>query len=313
MFFGIIQELHGMHKTDLFMLWRIFFLRAIQWEEGTTELKVSHQLEFKGGQGRFGQKIFCFNGSCHIVGASSIDDPYCKDQVWNLALKTMETVKEFPQWNKELTQYSAIHNDLTKELYILGGKHWNFWGGDFENFNGDILVYNECIKVWEKSEKVFRPKRFAFGSSLAKGGLLLVVGGCIGSEPSDYGNDPEVEVNSNEIWISDVKEMQFVKSAINLPYEAQCETIIMENEEEHDLVVKGWIRKQQQCYGNIINVPLALQNLIKMYNNREYLHVFLRKSEYKLCGDYQQPNWQMQEINAEWEHWGISVDKIVGC
>ena len=49
--------------------------------------------------------------------------------------------------------------------------------------------------------------------------------------------------------------MEFIQSEIGLPFKDECGTVIMENKQENDSLVHGFIRKEMNKYK--INFPFA--------------------------------------------------------
>ena len=74
---------------------------------------------------------------------------------------------------------------------------------------------------------------------------------------------------------------------MRLPFEGKCYAIMMENKQENDLFVHGFVRKEMETYN--MNIPFALISLIAIWHPMECIHVI---SEYG-------------------KHWKVNVDHIL--
>ena len=77
--------------------------------------------------------------------------------------------------------------------------------------------------------------------------------------------------------------------------EQECEAVKMEDEEQNDLLVHGFLRKSMKK--SKMNIPFALINLITIWHSIEYVHVMSNA-----MSDYEDEN--------KFNHWKINVDKI---
>ena len=58
---------------------------------------------------------------------------------------------------------------------------------------------------------------------------------------------------------------------LNCHLNQRCRAIIMENKQENDLLVHGFVRNKMEKYN--INIPFALIGLFAIWNLTEYVHV----------------------------------------
>ena len=269
-------------------------LFAIKWKSGKNELKLWKCIHFDQGEDRVNQRIICVHGKCHIVGLAhgGYFSLYgCSHQIWDVESNIMQTKHSLLEWETGIYQHSMVHDKIEDRILIFGGKYGEWYGADSDELNGDIMEFSIKRNLWKKFDNDLHPVRYEMGTACTKEGTLLMIGGCTGSNIM-------VEMNHEDIWIGSMKDMNFTKSQVVLPFKAQCSAIIVSHKRENDLKVFGWIRAKQKEL-KISNIPFALVQLIAIFNGDEHLHVFMRDEE---------SQW---EFMHSWSHWSILLDQIL--
>ena len=273
-----------------------FRLFAVKWISGKTELKLWKWIHFHEREGRANQRIICVNNKCHIVGLVEGDDfslDGCQHQIWDVENNIMEMKHSFLQWQTGIYQYGIVHDKFDARILVFGGKFGEGYGSDGDDLNGDIMEFNIKNNIWKKLENHSHPLRYEFGTGVTKKGTLLIIGGSTGS-PLPF----TLEMNHEDIWIGSMKDMNFTKSPVVLPFKAQCSGIIVSHKQENDLKVSGWVREQQKQF-QMRHIPVALVQLIGIFHGDEHLHVFIRHATAK---------W---EFLHSWSHFSIGLDQIL--
>ena len=92
---------------------------------------------------------------------------------------------------------------------------------------------------------------------------------------------------SNRIFMFDLDTMSFIESRTKLPFRGECKAVLMSNDEENDLLIHGFIRREKNTYNMII--PSELIHLIGIRYSNEWVHVISRSKGY---------------------HWKLNVDTL---
>ena len=222
-----------------------------------------------------GSIISIDNDECHSIGG---DEYYNSNthKVWNNETKEWENIHTFKEYSNGFDSFGLIYVSKRKELLLFGGYDYA------SDVNGHIdTIWKYCIpkQSWIRLNVKLPQKMNSFGCVITKNQQYIIIMGGFGN--GEY---------HDEIFIFDLKVMKIRESKTKLPFKRYFgKAVIMENKEETDLCVHGFVRQAMNKYN--INLPFALISLVGIWTLTEYIHII------------QDGAWK--------EHWKINVDKII--
>ena len=219
-------------------------------------------------------KLICINSVCHAIGKNSYLGNHL--QTFNDTTQQWENVDAF---NNSLDGYVAdgiIFIPKRKELLVFGG--WDLWN----SIQVDVIYrYNISSGKSEKLDTKLPQRMSQFGHVITNDQRFIIIIGGYGAGVGDTGLDT--------IYILNLDSMEFRQSRVSLPFCGECRAIIMENKDESDKLVHGFIRNEMNKYD--MNIPFALIALIGIRNSAlVYIHVMNRNGG---------------------QHWKVNVDKLL--
>ena len=219
-----------------------------------------------------GSSIIRIGSTFHVIGGCGSNGNSHK--IWNDAAHTFETIhtdQTFSEYAAGLSTFGLVFISKRKEILLLGG----FNNTTFKRMN-EMYNFSIMTQKWTKLNVKLPKKINYFGHVITKDQRYIIILGGL-----------DTTIVCNEIFIFDLKTQKFIKSKIKLPFSGFCNAIIMENKEENNLLVNGFVRKAMNRFN--MNIPFALIKLITIRHSIEYVHVM---------SDYPK------------RHWEINVDKI---
>ena len=218
--------------------------------------------------------LFCVDSICHSIGGWYSNN----HQIWNNETKQFQQVHTFSEYPGGFGSFGLIHAKKRKEIFLFGG--YDMTDGKRLDV---IYKYSLSTKTWGKLDTKLPHKMNYFGCVITMDEQYIIILGGFTMECGATWDD--------KIWVLSLKSMSFRECKIKLPFIGKCAAIIMQNKNENDLLVHGWIRKDINKYN--MNIPFALISLIAIWHSTEYVHVL---------------NANLKENGA---HWKINVDKII--
>ena len=211
------------------------------------------------------------NSICHHIGGprSNIH------QIWNDESKQFQQVHEFKEYATGITSFGLIYDKKRKDLLLFGGCDWFV-----PQTLNDIHRYSMITSTWTKLRVKLPYKLKHFGCVITKDQEYIII---LGGYYAKGGGG--ISAN-DQIFVLSMNCMKFRESQIRLPFEGSCKAFIMENKQENELLVHGFVKKEMKKYD--INIPFALISFIVIWHSIEYVHV----------------------INIDGYHWKINIDKI---
>ena len=214
-------------------------------------------------------KAIWMDNMCHIIGGPQGNTSHL---IWNHETKQLRHIHTFGDYSGMLALYGLVHLRRNGNLLLFGGAYAS---SSYQPLDA-IHKYTSSTGNWVKLDVKLPNKMLCFGCVITKCQKYIIIMG--GSEvKQDFGN----------IFVLELKTMKFSESVIKLPFENICKAIIMENKEENDLLVHGWIKREVNLL--VVNIPYALISLCCIWHSIEYVHV----------------------IDIHPNHWRINVDKIL--
>ena len=192
--------------------------------------------------------IFCVdNDEYHIIGGDGHDSNSNTHKVWN---------DETKQWNDEMDtfkEYSNIFGSFGYRLiYVPTKKEVLLFGGyDYNKHDLIDTIWKYCIptKSWMRLNLKLPHKMNGFGCVLIKNEQYIII---MGGRQHNFHYEYD-----DRIFIFDLRTWKFSESKTKLPFRGVfCKAVVMENKQENDLCVHGFIREAMDKYN--IKIPLAL-------------------------------------------------------
>ena len=214
------------------------------------------------------------DGCCHLIGGFGSGSHH----IWNNQTKQLEHIHNFRGHPRGFGNFGLIYVKNRKELLLFGGEDCS------TELSHDIIYkYSLLTQSWTTLDAKLPMKLYAFGYVMLKcQRFIIILGGMV-----------KINVGFSyvygKIFVLELETMKCSESKIKLPFEGECEAIIMENENENDLLVHGFIKREMNKYK--LNVPFSLIALIGIWHCTEYIHVI--------------------KVDRRGSHWKINVDKIL--
>ena len=218
-------------------------------------------------------QLICMDSVCHCIGP---DGDVNGHKVFNHDTKRWEYIHIFDEPLSNFGSFELEFSSKRKELLLFGGYQL---GADWNKFN-EIHKYALSTNKWTKLDIKLPTKMARFGHVITKEQQYVIILG--GHKHFDL-----VEGREDLIYIFNLESMEIVQSEIRLPGRMDCDAVIMENKEENDLLVHGFIRKEINKFN--MNIPFALISLIGIWHSIEYIHVISKRGR---------------------KHWKINIDRL---
>ena len=219
------------------------------------------------------EEIIDINSVIHII--TDIAQHYVWSQGENE--NKSKRVHTFEEYRQGFIGFALLYMPRKQELLLLGGHEC----GLRQRTTNNIHKYSLSNGTWSNLSIKLPHKMRDFGCVITKDQrYIFILGGL--TQESDM----------NEIFVLDLTTMSVTKSEKTLPFRGECKAIIMENKEENELLVDGYVKKEMTQ--NRLNIPYALIKLISIWYSTEYIHVF---DNSHLVG----------------RHWKMLIDEIINC
>ena len=208
-------------------------------------------------------QLICISSLCHAIGRG-------EHKIFDNKTNDWQDMDKFTGYHDE-RHFGLIFDSKRNELLLFGGQVYATW-----EYLDNIYKYSLVNRKWIKLEIKLPRKMRSFGYIITKDQqYIIIMGGRCKIEQID------------EIYVFNLKSMKFIQSKIKLPFKGECSAVIMEDKQENDLLVHGFIRKGMNKYK--INIPFALISLIVARHSTEYIYVMNEGFD---------------------KHWKINVDKL---
>ena len=215
-------------------------------------------------------KLSIIDGLCHVFFG---DDGahYILDDDKMSSFKLVDQVRNAYE---NFNGFGLIYRKKWGEVLVFGGHETNeeMYGRKLS----DIYKYSLINNLWSMLDVDLLPFDMnRFGYVMTKDERYVIIMG---------GNTDKWPQKDNMIFIADLDERVLRKSEMTLPFEGECEAILMGNKEENDLLVHGFVKNVMKLNGNgyQMNVPFALISLIAVWHSVEYIHVIQYSSHVKI-------------------------------
>eukprot|EP01084_Bolivina_argentea_P161402 280970_1 len=197
-----------------------------------------------------GARSLIFDNQLHVIGGT--DNLY--HLIWNNKQHKFDTGHKFP-FNTYNLQSGFVHIKSKNILLLLGGydKH------DAEYDLDSIYSYNIQQKKWILLPQKLPIPLSYFGCVLSKDDKYLIIMG--GTSDDDFNQ-------LNDIYVLNTNNMEFKKSKIDCPEKSNYHAINMDNKENIELLIFGFVRSWWNLYP-----PNELLMLISCFYATEYIHL----------------------------------------
>ena len=234
-----------------------------------------------------GSEVIFVGDTLHIIGGCGSDDEAEDDEqtifnshyIWNEDNKSVQHIHTFDDIKGSFTSYGLVHASNRGELYILGGFDYgqatNKWRRD------EIYKYNISDQKWTKLKNIKLPHKMNnFGCVITRNERYIICSAGLG--------DSDVDAPSyKDIFVLDLNLMKIFECDIGFPFNRICRAIIMDQYEEDELLIYGFVRYETIKYN--IDIPVEIMKLLVSWYCIEYMHV----------------------INEEGRHWKIDIAHII--